>query len=109
MKRLSKQAYTKQRKAWEARKRQIEQLISDLPHASGAITAIADENKEHADGYEAEHWWDIQNSIGGAYDAMHDLVELIDREIKHLDDAWERRDWSPTDYASYELVMQNID
>lgn len=40
---------------------------------------------------------------------LHDKVTEFDQQIKDLNGQWERRNWTYSDYASYELIQQNID
>lgn len=50
--------------------------------------------------------------VGGLVKRYHAVVDAIwekKQEIEALEDSFRRRNWTSSDYASYDLVCQNID
>lgn len=106
---LTSKAYRNQRNALAKHQSEVQAILDRLPNARAAITTVADRNKDAASDHKAEQYREINNAIGETFNALHDLMDLLNKELRDLDAAWERRDWTAADYASHELVVQNID
>lgn len=40
---------------------------------------------------------------------LQDKYDEFDQQIKDLEDRWQRRNWTGSDYNTYALIAQNID
>lgn len=46
---------------------------------------------------------------GTKLNRLHDKVADLSQQIKDLEDRWNRRNWTGSDYNTYALIAQNID
>jgi uncharacterized membrane protein YgaE (UPF0421/DUF939 family) len=47
--------------------------------------------------------------IGNYWNNLHDKQRELEKELKYLDDKWNRRNWTESEWNSWELVTSNID
>ena len=48
-------------------------------------------------------------SYGDMLNHLHDSIDEIDNAINDIEHSWNTRNWTWSDWKSYELVAQNID
>ena len=44
-----------------------------------------------------------------AWNALYDMERVYNRALDQLETLYSRRNWTTADYASYDLIMHNID
>lgn len=47
--------------------------------------------------------------INSEWESLFDRLYDLKKEMEALDDEWDRRDWTYSDYAQYNLIANNID
>ncbi|WEG18549.1 hypothetical protein PQ478_08705 [Alkalihalophilus pseudofirmus] len=47
--------------------------------------------------------------IGDKWNEAHDKIYDLEKELKFLDDEWDKRNWSHQDHTEWELITNNID
>ena len=47
--------------------------------------------------------------IGDYWNGLHDKQRELEQELTFLEDRWDRRNWTGSDWNSWELVINNID
>jgi len=52
---------------------------------------------------------DIRDQHGLLLDTINDAMYILNVELQDLEDEWNRRDWTYSDYVSYNLAANNID
>jgi len=84
-------------------KRQYTKEMNELVSLK-AITELEIENRIAAIGDQQASMDEIDS-----INAMHDKVSELEQAMKDLDRRWNTRNWTFGDWASYELIAQNID
>jgi hypothetical protein len=46
---------------------------------------------------------------GDGWNDLHDLQYDTEEELKHLEFAWDTRNWTASDWNSWDLITSNID
>lgn len=49
------------------------------------------------------------DKIGDYWNSLHDKQRELEKELDFLEDRWDRRNWTGSDWNSWELVANNID
>jgi len=52
---------------------------------------------------------DIRDQHGLMLDTINDALYILNSELNGLEDEWSKRNWTHSDYASYNLVVNNVD
>ena len=98
MRRHTTTYYLRRIQAAEAHLRRVQSLvrrlerIADLRYASGDIGDEAYKDK-------ATRRWD----------RAHDELYLAEQKLREAEDAFDRRDWTSSDYYAWSLITDNID
>ena len=93
MNRITEQEYNN-------RKAQIEASISLFKLIEEKYISIAlDETNDQ----------DIRDQYGLSIDTISDSLYILEKELQELEDEWSKRNWTYSDYASYNLIVNNID
>lgn len=56
-----------------------------------------------------ENYSDITEEIGDYWNGLHDKLYDLEKELKFLEDRWDRRNWTHSDYQQWDLITSNID
>jgi len=51
----------------------------------------------------------IKDQHGLLLNTINDALYILNNELNGLEDEWSKRNWTYSDYASYNLVANNID
>ena len=51
----------------------------------------------------------IKDQYGLLLNTIDDALYILKKELNELEDKWDTRDWTYSDYTSYNLAVNNID
>ena len=86
MTKLTKKQYTKAMEILENQLKSVNEMLELADKTEGAIFSDIDQWNEY-----------------------HDRAYDIEKEMKDLDEMWNRRNWTTSDYNLHSLIAQNID
>lgn len=56
-----------------------------------------------------EHIRQKFDKLGDYWNRLHDKKHELEQELQFLEDRWETRNWTGSDWNSWELITSNID
>jgi uncharacterized protein YukE len=88
------------KKEYNTRKTELNNKIKTY---SDMLKAI--ENKINDDNTSVED----QQTLGENWNNLYDFKRDLEKELDSLEDEWERRNWTFSDYMQHSLICNNID
>jgi len=80
----------------KAKMAKLEALKAHVEAARDAFVAALDEGVDSID-------------LGEATNHLHDAVDRVDAAIRAQQGAWNTRNWTASDWSSWDLVTSNVD
>jgi DNA repair exonuclease SbcCD ATPase subunit len=99
MSKITKKEYNSRKAELEAELKQVQYKISVLVKWNDTL----DYNNL------AEQVRQKLNKIGDYWNNLNDKEFELEQELQFLEDRWDRRNWTGSDWNSWELVTSNID
>lgn len=86
------------KKQYEARQEEIQLKIDTLKNLLNSIPLETENIPQN-----------IIDLTGELWNSTHDEIEQLQKEMKFLNDEWDRRDWNTQEHYMYSLMTNNID
>lgn len=88
---------------YNSRKQELLDKVAQLERLEYYLTSNADTmTSEHYSSH-------LIDKLGDFWNATHDEIYALKKELHYLEGEWSRRNWTHQDFMEYELMINNID
>lgn len=67
------------------------------------------QEKQHQIAQNKENDLQIREVAGDCWNTLEDSIYILQEELKDLENRWETKNWTTSDWMEYDLVRNNID